>query len=112
MVMLVFLQDREDAGRRRMTLLAGRAGRKPDPYAIAIDVHELVRNGNDDGHRTVGRRFRRPAEFARLQLEAFLRNRERREHTDSTAEGAGQDISAIDGHMHLTLSADSHIRSA
>ena len=67
-VVLVLLQNLEDAGRRPVAELAGRAGRGGDPHAVAVDVHELVGQRDDDEDRTARRALGIPGEFAVLEL--------------------------------------------
>ena len=103
MMVLVLLQDREDAGRRRMPLLSGGARREPDPGAVAIDVNELIRNRNDDGDRTLRRQFRIPTELAGLQLVGFLRDGDWRQpgcKSGRTTKRSHQKVAAIKRSTH------------
>ena len=67
-VVLVLLQDREHARRRRMPRLAGGAGRHGDADAVAINIDALVRDRHDDRHRPLGRALRVPGVLAGLHV--------------------------------------------
>ena len=72
MVIAILLQDREHAGRRRMAGFAGRTGRDRNADAIAIDMHQLIGQRDDDGDRPLGRTLGMPGELSRLQFADFF----------------------------------------
>jgi hypothetical protein len=67
-VVLVLLQDLEHAGGRAVAGLAGGAGGGRDADAIAIDMHQLVRDRHDDDDGSALRALRKPVELAILQV--------------------------------------------
>jgi hypothetical protein len=66
-VHLGLVEDGEDAGRRRMSRLAGGAGRHADQDAVAKDEDELPRDQDDDGDRPLWRARGMPDELPRLE---------------------------------------------
>ena len=67
-MILVLLQDREDAGRRFVALLSGRDRGRADDHAVPVHVGELLRQRHDQHDRALRRKFGVPGVFARLQL--------------------------------------------
>ena len=68
----VFLQDREHAGRRLVPGAAGGASRDPDPDAVAIHIDELIGERDDDRHRPRRRALGIPHVLAGLELTDVL----------------------------------------
>ena len=64
----VLLKDREYARRRFVALLSRGDGRRTDDHAIAIHIGQLLGQRHDHHDRPLGRQFRVPGVFARLQL--------------------------------------------
>src|SRR5947207_1513187 len=74
-MLLLFLEDAEDAARCGVTLRAGAHGRATDEDAVAINVHGLLRDADEDHERTARRELRLPRILARLEWPARLAGR-------------------------------------
>ena len=61
---LLLLQNAEDAARGIVAFGAGADARAADHNAVAIDVHLLLRNADEDHERTLRRNFRMPPVIA------------------------------------------------
>ena len=66
-MLLLFLEDFEDAAWRRVAFRAGAHGRATDEDAVAINVHGLLGDAHQDHERTARRELRLPPIFARLE---------------------------------------------
>ena len=99
MVVLVLLQHHEHAGRRRVPRLAGRAGRDGYADAVAIDVHQLLRQRDDHRDRPGRLAIRMPGELAGLQvgdlLQHLLSDRLRRDQAHADSQPAGEKLTSV-----------------
>ena len=71
-VILVLLENRENAGRRFVAGFAGRAGRHRNANAVAVDMNPLLGKRNDDRHRPLRRALGMPGIFTGFKLADFL----------------------------------------
>ena len=74
-VLLLFLQNAEDAARRGVPLRAGAHGRTADEDAVAIHVHDLLRDAHEHHEWTTWRELRLPPILARLERPSRLSSR-------------------------------------
>src|SRR4030095_11415202 len=66
-VLLLFLENGENAARGGVAFRAGADGRAADENAIAVNVHDLLRNAHQHHKWAARRKFRIPPVFARFQ---------------------------------------------